>query len=45
MRVLASQGSGDDVAADAVRLLCSDNSTVLKTVNAVGFGTFSLAIR
>ncbi|WIA32459.1 hypothetical protein OEZ86_003280 [Tetradesmus obliquus] len=48
MRVLPNQGtkpSQDDVAADAVRLLCTDNTTVLETPNAVGFGTWSAAVR
>lgn len=45
MRVLAAQGSGDDVAADAVQLLCSDSVTVLNTPNAVGFGTWGAAVR
>jgi hypothetical protein len=45
LRVLSDQGSKDDVAADAVRLLCSDNITTLQTPNAVGFGTWGTSVR
>jgi hypothetical protein len=45
LRVLPDQGSGDDIAADAVRLTCSDNTTVLGTPNALGLGTWGPTAR